>query len=196
MSEQKQTIVTPEGKLCFDRNLFESDEKGKFGASMVITNTEDLTAIKQMMMVEANKKWPNGLPNGLHWGVKPEDASKLAKYPYLAGCNLISAKSGFAVAVGSTERPEIFRDDIKGGDTVRFSISAYAYDANGNKGVGLNLNGILLVSPCSPEEAFFQKADVNSMFGDVMGGYQQQGADNFAAQQQEAPANDMSNMNF
>lgn len=198
MSEQKEVVITLEGKLCFDRHLFEKDDKEKFGASMVIPNNFDTEALKRIMMVEANKRWPNGLPNGMHWGVKPEDASKLAQYPYLAGCNLISAKSGFDVPVGNTAGQEVGRDGIKGGDTVRFSVTAYAYDANGNKGVGLNLGGILLVKECAKEEAFFQKADVNSMFGSVMTSYDNQAVDNFASSQQpqEAPAQDMSSMNF
>lgn len=202
MSEQRQVVITAEGKLCFDRQLFESElndaGKPKWGASMLIDNSEDLTAIKQIMMIEANKMWPTGLPNDLKWGVKAEDPSKLAKYPYMAGCNLVSGGSGFAIPVGNVAGQEVTRDGIKGGDTVRFSVSAYAYNAKGNKGVGLNLNGVLLVSQCPAEEAFFQKANVNSMFGSVMTSYEQTGLENFTNAQTatEAPAADMSSMNF
>jgi hypothetical protein len=48
MSEEnkKANVITPEGRLCFDRHLFEQDDKGKFRCAMVIEKSEDIKARK------------------------------------------------------------------------------------------------------------------------------------------------------
>lgn len=189
MSEQKRKEITPEGKLCFDRNLYEQED-GKFKAAMVIPVGENLNNVKAMIAEVANARWPGVNLATLNMPIKGPDASKFEKYPYLEGANLIQGSSGFEIPVIDVAGNEVTRENIKGGDTVRFSLSAYAYDFKGKKGIGLNINSVLKVAE---GEAFFNKGNAASDFGSVMTQYSQQAVDNFSTQEEE---NNLSDFNF
>ena len=185
----KKKVITPEGRLCFDRNLFEQEE-GKFKAAMVINTQESLNDVKAMIAEVANARWPGVNLATLNMPIKGPDASKFEKYPYLEGANLIQGSSGFEIPVIDVAGNAITRENIKGGDVVRFSLSAYAYDFKGKKGIGLNINSVLKVRE---DEAFFNKASAASDFGSVMSQYSQQAVDNFGTTEEET---NLSDFNF
>tara|TARA_R110000744_G_scaffold371682_1_gene482843 strand:+ start:3474 stop:4070 length:597 start_codon:yes stop_codon:yes gene_type:complete len=168
MSEKKATVVTELGKLCFDKNLFEANDDGKFQASMVIENGVSVDNIKKLMMDTAKAKHGDNIPKKFTWGIKSDKDADTVKYPFLENASLVSGGTKFPipVIVNGTGLP-VNRDDIKGGDTVRFSLSAYCYEFKGKHGVSLNVNAVLLVDTCTEEEAFFQKANASAMFGDT-----------------------------
>lgn len=151
MSEQKETVVTPVGKLVFDKNLFEADENGKFRAALVFNNDTNIKDIEKICSEVAKEKWPNGLPSNLKSPVKRETrADMIEKYPFMKDGVLLNAATKFEVQVLDKHLNEIFKGDVKSGDMCRFSVSAWAYDANGNKGVGLNLLGVQKIADGEP----------------------------------------------
>ena len=185
----KRKEITPEGRLCFDRNLFEQED-GKFKAAMVINTEKDLNNVKSMIAEVANARWPGVNLSTLNMPIKGPDASKFEKYPYLEGANLVQGSSGFEIPVIDVAGNEVGRENIKGGDTVRFSLSAYAYDFKGKKGIGLNINSVLKVAE---GEAFFNKANAASDFGSVMTEYSNQAVENFNNNSEDQ---DLSDFNF
>jgi hypothetical protein len=199
MSEKKASVITEEGRLCFDKNLFEANEDGKFQASMVIPEGTSIDNVKKLMMDVALKEYGSAdkIPKKFTWGVKSDKDADIEKYPFLEGANLISGGTKFAIPVADIAGNEVDRDGIKGGDTVRFSLSAYHYEYKGKRGVSLNVNAVLLVKACAEEEAFYQKANAKSMFGDVFNSYADQAVDNFAEANTESD-NDagLAGMNF
>lgn len=198
MSEQQARVITEEGKLCFEKNLFEANEDGKFQASMVLAKGTDFSAISKLMMDKAKEKYgSNPIPKKFTWGMKSDKEADTDKYPYLEDAMLVSGGTKFAIPVTDIAGNEVTADDIKGGDTVRFSISAYNYEFKGKHGVSLNVNAVLLISKCSPDEAFYKKQNAADMFGDVFTSYESQSVEMFdQAEEVEAPAEDLSGMNF
>lgn len=162
MSEQKETVVTPVGKLVFDKNLFEADENGKFRAALVFDNDTNISQIEKICMEVAKEKWPKGLPSGMKSPIKREKrAEMIEKYPFMKNSILLNAATKFEVQVLDRHLNEIFKGDVKAGDMCRFSISAWAFDANGNKGVGLNLLGVQKISDGEP---LFNKVSARQTF--------------------------------
>jgi hypothetical protein len=196
MSEQKASVITELGRLCFDKNLFESNDDGKFQASMVIDNGTSTDNIKKLMMDAAKAKHGDNIPKKFTWGMKSDSLADTTKYPFLKDAMLISGGTKFEIPVvaNGTGLP-VNREDIKGGDTVRFSLSAYCYEYKGKHGVSLNVNAVLLVDSCSAENAFFQKANVTSLFGDTFTQSENVALNMFNENAEEANE-DLSGMNF
>lgn len=188
MSEQKERVITPEGRLAFDRNLFEANEKGKFTASMVIDKSEDLSAILTLVKEAIKSEWPKGAPKGLKMPVKEKtDADDLEKYPYLENRMILNASTGFEINVIDTANNALTRDNIKAGDVVRFSVSTFAYSVDGNKGIGLNVNAVLKIRE---DEAFYKKQSAADMFGSVMTQYADEAINSFTQSVEEAEESD------
>lgn len=166
MSEEnkKANVITPEGRLCFDRHLFEQDDKGKFRCAMVIEKSEDIKALKRLCTETAKEKWPKGLPKGLKMPIKMEH-NDTETYQFLEGRVLVQGTTGFNIDVINTKNIPLTRDDIKGGDYVRMSVSAFPFDKDGNKGVGLNIQAVLFLKE---GEAFFTPRSAASLFGDMI----------------------------
>jgi len=164
MSEER--VVTPEGRLIFDRYLFEPDtKKDKYSAAILIPKDEDFKQLQAMCMEVANAKWPKGLPEGMKLPVKDTKESSHEEHPHMKGMKILNAGTKFAIPVVRKVKggDDVFitRDGIKAGDNVRFSVEAWAYDVDGNKGVALNLRAVLKVSS---NEALTSKASASDMF--------------------------------
>ncbi len=165
-TNEKARVITAVGRLCFDRTLFEANEKGKFGCAMVIPNGTDLNNVLKICQDAANEKWSKGLPPNLKMPVKQQDPTKFEKYPYLENNMLLQGNSGFAIPVINQKGGlPLDREGIKGGDYVQFSVSAFTYDMEGNKGVGLNINAVMKTDN---GEAFFVKQNASDFFGGLV----------------------------
>ena len=196
MSEQKARVITEEGKLCFDQNLFEANDDGKFQASMVLGKGVNYKNISELMMATAKAKHGDNIPKKFTWGMKSDKDADTEKYPFLKDGMLVSGGTKFAIPVTDIAGNVITKDDIKGGDTVRFSLSAYCYEFKGKHGVSLNVNAILLIEKCSEENAFYKKQNAADMFGDVFTSYENKSVDMFANNENEAEDTNLSDMNF
>lgn len=160
MSEQ--TKVTPVGTLAFDKHLFEADEKGKFRAALVLDKEVSIKDLEEICMMAAREKWPNGLPSNVRMPIKKENRSEMIeKYPFMENRLVLNASTKFEVQVYDKLLNQIFKGDVKSGDLCRFSVSAWAYAANGNVGVALNLLGVQKIAE---GEALFSRVTARQIF--------------------------------
>lgn len=161
MAETSKRVITPEARLSFPA-LFEPQTtpqgKKKFSACLIFDKAADLGDLKKAAMLAANEKWPG----------KAADMAKQGKIrlPFRDG-NDYADKRGFGpetifMNVGSDAEKNAppgvvdrFKDPATGkarvitdasevypGCYVRASLTAFAYDTNGNKGVSFGLNNI------------------------------------------------------
>jgi len=162
---QAPVVVTPVGRLVFDKNLFEADEKGRFRAALLIEKDADLKKLKEICGLAATEKWGNKVPKNLKMPIKMENRDEmLSQYPFMEGVYTLNAATKFEVPVQNRAGNELFRSDIGNGDYCRFAVSAWAYDANGNVGVGLNLLG---VEKLKDGEQIFSKPSARDIFGNA-----------------------------
>lgn len=159
---KKKTVVTPVGRLVFDRNLFDPNDKGKRTASAIFEKSEDLSAVMAICKEEATKKWGNKIPKSLKMPVKEEkDEDKLEARPYLENMLIMNSQTIFEISIIDVANNALTSEDIKAGDYVRLAVSAFPYDKDGNKGIGLNVNGVLKVKD---GEAFYNKPTASAFF--------------------------------
>jgi len=166
MSDAKNTkIITPVGKLAFNKNLFKPNEKGRYTVAVVFdTDKNTLAALEPLKaLVEDLKKekWGDKIPSNLYGPMKIEQREEmLEKYEFMRDKVTLNASNGFEVPVIDLNEQELFDNDIKAGDEVRLSISGYAYD-NNSKGVGFNVNAVQFVRK---GEAFYARQEAGNMF--------------------------------
>ena len=155
-------VHTPVGRLSYPhldapQTGFDG-AKPKYSASLIFEKGTDISALKKLVEVAAEDKWHKKAKAML-------DSGKLSnpirddwedKVGYPEGCTFLSAKSdrqpGMVLNVKGPDGrpkgvdPEDIRDTFYPGADVRFSITPFAYDVNGNKGVSFALNNIQKVS--------------------------------------------------
>lgn len=169
MSKQERTnIVTPVGRLAFNQNLFKANKKGRYTVAVVFDMEPDtlkaLQPLKDLVESTIQHKWPgDSRPDeeDLYTPMKVEKRKKmLEKYEFMKDRVTLNASNGFEIQVIDLNNQEMFDGDIKAGDQVRLSISAYAYD-NENVGVGFNVNAVQFVRE---DEAFYGRQNAAQMF--------------------------------
>jgi hypothetical protein len=154
-------VVTPVGRLAFNKNLFKQNDKGRYSVAVVFDKDKDMTKVKQLIAETIKEKWGDKVPSNLMMPVKEETRDDmLEKYPFMADRITLNASNGYAIPVIDLNHEEIFESDLKAGDQVRLSISAYAYD-NQLKGVGLNAEGVQFIRE---DEAFYGRTSAKDMF--------------------------------
>ena len=166
MSNERKNIITPVGRLAFNQNLFKVNDKGRYSVAIVFDKDEDtlkaLKPLKDLINEQIKDKWGDKKPSNLHTPMKTEDrADMLEKYKFMENRVTLNASNGFEIPVIDLNNQEMFEGDIKAGDQVRLSISAYAYD-NKVKGVGFNVNAVQFVRK---DEPFYSRRTAVEMFG-------------------------------
>lgn len=158
----RMKIVTPEFRLSFpavwEPKAGPDGGEEKYRIVMLFPKTEDIKALKKLAydaIAEkwgADKgKWPANLRNldlgkflstsGKDgWPFRDGDAQSLDGY---AGCVSVSATSKQAPGVVDRKlKPIIDKDELYAGCYCRASVTAFAYDKAGNKGVSFGLQNI------------------------------------------------------
>jgi hypothetical protein len=144
--ENTKRTLTPEARLSYPY-LFErqrpmtGDGEGKYSCELIFGAGLDLSALKAAAEAAAREKWGDKIPKGLRSPFR-DGAERDGKAGY-DNCVFVTAKS--------TTKPEVITgrdqrqaepDDIYGGCVVRASLTAYAYDHAGNRGVSFALNSV------------------------------------------------------
>jgi hypothetical protein len=167
MSEEKTQVKTGIGRLAFSRNLFEVNDKGRYSIAVVF-NKEDKEAMRNMEELKtlvketADAKWPKNKPSNLNWPLKEENREEMiTKYPFMENAITVNVSNGFEFPVINKKGKPVFPNEIKAGDYVQLMVSPYAYD-NKVKGVGLNVDALLLVESGEP---FTTRTNAAEMFG-------------------------------
>lgn len=143
---EERQCVTPEFRVSFP-HVFEprqqmNSEKKAYELDMLFSKGVDLTPIKKIVKAaivsewgEDNKAWPKNLRYPFRDGDEKSDTDG---YP---GNYFIKAKSEKTKPQVLNQKKELITDpeDFPGGCYARAFIQAYAYDQNGNRGVGIQL---------------------------------------------------------
>lgn len=148
--EKKQTyIITPEFRVSY-ANIWvpKTNDKGKavYSCTAIFPKDTDLQPLKALLMQAKEAKFPNmkgKCKNPLRFG--NEEEYDLDKNPEYRDCWITSFRSyGRPVGVVDTQRqPIIDQQDFYSGCHAVASITAYAYDFEGTKGVAFGLRNLM-----------------------------------------------------
>jgi len=154
-------IHTPVGRLSYPhldspQIAFEGG-KPQYSASLIFEKGADISALKKAVEATAEERWHKKAKAMLDSGkLRDPIRTDWEDKGYPEDSCFISAKSkdqpGMVLNVKGPDGkpkgvdPEEIRNTFYPGANVRFSISTYTYDVNGNRGVAFALNNIQKVS--------------------------------------------------
>lgn len=145
--KKNNQIVTPKFRVSFPavfqpRAAVEGQEK-KYSITMLFPKTADLTALRQLVAEAIAGKWGADKakwPKGLRLPFRDGAEKDYDGYQDTTFCSATSKlKPG---VVDSQVQPILEPSEFYGGCYARATITAYAYDVSGNKGVALGLRNI------------------------------------------------------
>ena len=161
---KQERIITPVGTVAFCKNLFEANAKGRYTICVMFDKdqAEELSSLKELTNNWIKATWGDKKPSKLFTPMKVEDREEMIeKYPFMEDKIILNASNGFIPGIIDKHGKDLFNGDIKAGDKVKLSISAYSYD-NNSKGVGFNVNGVQL---WEKGEALYARTSTAEMFG-------------------------------
>lgn len=145
---KKTTVITPPATGCYvfltrPQPSMNPGGDPQFGITLVFPKTTPLADLKQAAYLAAAKKWGNKIPSNLRSPFRDGDTDK-PDDPLFANSMFISARTKQAPgAVGPDRQPLPNPEfDLYAGMRCRASITAFAYDTAGNKGVSFALNNV------------------------------------------------------
>lgn len=158
MSETKTdrvSVMTPEAMLGF-HSLFHAKaiEEGKeptFNCTLIFSpdaqKTPEFAAMKAAAAAAATKKWGANVPSGLRnpfrpCAEKPKYFSDLGDGWLYINCST-KQRPGVVKPQGNGTVPVLDENEVYSGCFVRATLSPYAYDQKGNKGVSFGLGNVL-----------------------------------------------------
>lgn len=154
MSESKKTLITPEAILnwpaIFEPKMAPGATEAKYSCVLIFEQGTDLSALKAAAMEAFREKWGDKTKGLLEAGrLKSPFRNDSEEKGYPAGSVFLTATSKTPPGVvdrfaGPDGKPRPITDPIElySGCKVRASISFYAYDTNGNKGVAVGLRNL------------------------------------------------------
>jgi hypothetical protein len=119
------------------------DQEPKYSCELIFPVGTDLSILKEAARLAATGKWGESVPKACKSPFRDGDIDREGKVGY-EGCTFISARSKAKpkVVVGKDMQPSMDEDDLYSGCVVRVSVTAFAYDKGGNKGVAFFLNNV------------------------------------------------------
>jgi hypothetical protein len=140
-------VVTPECVISYP-NLFvptsmEEDSPKKYSCEMIFAAGTDLTKLRNAASQVAKDKWGDKIPKNLRSPFRDGDTDREDK-PGYAGCTFMSARSKSQPKVLEGKQLDVVMDpeSIYSGCVCIVSVTAFAYDMAGNKGVSFFLNNV------------------------------------------------------
>lgn len=150
----KTRVTTGKVRLSFPK-LFEPsavnpDDKPKYSTMVLIPKSDTETMAKLHAAedeVKATKasKWGGKVPHKLKLVIHDGDEDDLERYPERAGHWYFTASSPANYKPGVVDRNVqqiLDQSEVYSGVFARVSVSAFAYDYNGTKGIGFGLNNV------------------------------------------------------
>jgi hypothetical protein len=173
MSNAESTrIITPTARLSFPalfkpaRPMAEGADE-KYQCELIFEKGANLAPLKEAIKTAIKNKWGDKPPKNLRIPLRDGDTDREGKDGY-EGCMFISARSKDRPGVVIGPHRDICTPDreheVYGGCYVRASITAFAYDTAGNKGVAWALNNVWKLRDGEP---FGGRRNAQEEFGDV-----------------------------
>jgi hypothetical protein len=138
---------TPIARVAF-ADLVEAGKKGKFGCALLFPVDAQLQAMSDAGKAARMAKFGNEVPKGFRSPWRKQDEN-VGKYDgFIAGAFYINVTSTFKPPlVDARGQPLTVNDEnIYSGAWVRATVTCYAYDTDGNKGVAFGLNSLQLIA--------------------------------------------------
>ncbi len=145
---KKTTIITPPATGCYvfltrPQPSMNPGGDPQYAITLVFPKSANLSELKAAAKAAAEKKWGNKIPTNLRNPFRDGDTDK-PDDPVFANSIFISARTKQkpgAVAPDRQPLPEP-EFDLYSGMRCRASVTAFAYDTAGNKGVSFALNNV------------------------------------------------------
>lgn len=149
-----ENLKSPKARLSFP-NLFQArgyeGQEAKYSATLIFDAaaqaTPEFAAMKKAAGAAAKEKWGEKIPSNLRNPIRKCEEKDSYNTPEFAGCVFINVSTKQKPGVVDEKvQPIIEEGEIYGGCYVRASLSVYAYDMSGNKGVSFGLRNIQKVA--------------------------------------------------
>ncbi len=143
-TEKYKKLLTGEFRVSFahvfaPQTAFDGQEP-KYSIVMLFPKKADMKALREMLVTAAKAKWGDKIPKGLRNPIRDGDEKELDGYE---DHWFISATSKMKPGlVGPDLQPIISPEDFYSGCYARATVTAFAYDKAGNKGVAFGLQNI------------------------------------------------------
>lgn len=156
MANSSVKVITPVFRASFV-NVFtprknEQSGKEEYSIKMIFEKTEDFTELKKIIQEAIRNKWGTNPPKGLKLPLKDGNAGDTEKYPEDKDMIIANAKTLIAPpgVVNAQCQPIIDPKEVYSGCYMRASLTAYAYDKGGGKGVAFGLQNLMKVRDGEP----------------------------------------------
>lgn len=176
-------IITPTFRASFVHVITprknEQSGKDEYSVKMIFDKDTDLTEMKELIKEAIREKWGDKVPGGLKLPLKDGNLGNLEKYPedkdkWIANAKTTLTQPG---VVNRQLQPIVDPKEIYSGCYMKASITAYAYDKNGGRGVSFGLQNLMkwedgdpLTSRATAESDFAAfKSDSDSIADDILG---------------------------
>lgn len=142
-----EKCITPEFRVSFP-NVFEpkafEGNDPKYGIVMLFDKSQDLSKLKELMKKAVEEKWPDVAkrPKGLRNPIRDGDVDKAGVDGYQNKVFITASSKMKPALVDQNMQPIISAEDFYAGCYARASLTCYAYDKMGNKGVAFGLQNI------------------------------------------------------
>ena len=142
------SLLTPEFRVSFPR-IFEADEHGKYGLSMIFDNDVDFSELETLIEATKKTKWPKGAPRGFMYPILDGEASDRDEHQ---GKYYVNGKAGkYRPGLVDADMQEI-RDESEfyPGCWARAVVTTYAWEFKGKCGVSVNVRNIQKIRDDEP----------------------------------------------
>ena len=150
MKENPKRVKTPIARLSYP-HLFEASKFGKFQCELIFEQGTDLSSLEEAVEIAAQEKFGDKAkrPKNLDMPFRDGNVREGEEY---AGATFISpkCKDRPGVVMGPNMDPVTDPGEVYGGCYVRVSVTAFAYDQTGNKGVSFALNNVWKIRDGEP----------------------------------------------
>lgn len=138
-------VKTPKFRVSFPQ-VFEpksfNNGEPKFSVAMLFDSQADLTEMKRILKEAAHEKWGTKLPSSLRNAFR-DGVEKKELQGYGEGITFATASSKQKPGlVDQAVKPIMDRGEFYAGCYARATVTAFAYDQQGNKGVSFGLHNI------------------------------------------------------
>ena len=155
----------------FRSRSFREGQDAKYSICLLIPKEDKTTlkkikaAIDEAMQEGASSKWGGKVPKNVRTPLRDGDDERADEAPEYEGMYFINANSSQKPGIVDKDLNEILDpDEVYSGCWGRASINFFAYDSNGNKGIGAGLNNIQKVK--DGEHLGAARASAEDDFGD------------------------------
>ena len=155
----------------FKSRAFTEGQDAKYSICLLIPKEDKVTlhkiavAIDEAVQEGISSKWGGKKPKNLKLPLRDGDEERADEAPEYEGMMFLNANSNTKPGIVDKDLNEILDpEEVYSGCWGRASINFYAFDSNGNRGVGVGLNNIQKLK--DDERLGAARASAESDFGD------------------------------